>query len=542
MKLYHIRTLENLERYKNTWNSILEKNKNNNPFIEFLWVEKWWRYLGENHGIEIIVVEDSDKVIAFFPFKLSKVFNITMVEFIGYGDANYMDIIVSDADRERAIQFVVDELILTMPKCLFSLKGLLSSSPTTNMLSLYLERKKLDFAKFSIVAPYINMQSVELEPYINKRRKLHGLDRKEKKLHSLGVIRVAPIDLSKIEEVFSLHDKQWKHKIDTSYFKNNEHKKLHASLLRTKQVSMQAIVEGLFLGNQMIAYSYGLLCRGRYHRYMTGYDEDYGLFGPGTILDKELIFNSKDKAIQLFDLSPGYESYKFNWNTGVDYSNNFLFSSTDWKTKMLLQFYKGKEQLNFILKKNSKLVVSLVEFIGNKSSFIKNAGLRDWIKASKNLVSKIYSQKSINVYQQSYGQSEVANYRLTNYQETKNCHHDIKKINKRYFNGFFPYTDPSVSTFWVHQEAIRAEEVGYLEQLPKDSAFIADWQIHKLSNFCSYLREDQNVKEIFLYTTKSDHIIEKHLEQLGFEHKNRIKKRSVFSKSKTFVLPPPVKK
>ena len=124
MKLYHIRTLENLERYKNTWDSILEKNKNNNPFIEFLWIEKWWRCLGENHGIEIIVVEDNDHVIAFFPFQISIVFDITLIEFVGCKDANYMDIVVCDADRERTIQFVFNELITSMPKCIFNLHGL----------------------------------------------------------------------------------------------------------------------------------------------------------------------------------------------------------------------------------------------------------------------------------------------------------------------------------------------------------------------------------------------------------------------------------
>ncbi len=543
MKLYHIRTLENLERYKNTWDAILENNQNNNPFIEYQWVENWWRYLGEDHGIEIIAVESDEKVIAFFPLQFSRVFNTTLVEFIGRAEASYMDIIVSNDNRERAIQYVFDELIMSMPKCIFNLHGLLSSSPTTNMLNLYLERKKVDFAKFSIVTPYINIQSVDLEPFMNKRRKLHGLDRKEKRLRYLGDIKVRTmIDQDEIKDVFSLHDKQWKRKIDTSHFKNETYKKLHSSMLSTSDGPMEAKVEGLYLDNQMIAFSYGFLCRGKYHRYMTGYDEDYELYSPGTLLDKELIANSKNKSIQHFDLSPGYEPYKFEWNTGVDYTNNFLFCSSDWKTMMILQFYKGKEHLNVMVKKNSNTVLSLFDFIGQKSSFIKNAKLRDWLAASSNLFSKIYSKKSIDVYQQSNGQSEVANYQLTRYQETKKNHHDVQKVNKRYYNGFYPYSDPSVSTFWVHSEAIRSDEVGYLAPLPKESAFIADWQIHKLSNFCSFLRENQNVKEIFLYTVKSDPVVEKHLQQLGFEHKNRIKKTSVFSKSKTFVLPPPVKK
>jgi len=541
MKLYHIRTLDHLKRYKETWDHILEVNRNTNPFIEFQWVENWWRHLGGNLGVEMIVVEEDENVIAFFPFQFTSKWNSTLIEFIGRGEANYMDIIVYDLKREETIQFVFDELIDSMPNCIFNLHGLLSSSPTTNLLTLYLKKKRYDMAVFSIVTPFINMESVELEPYMKKRRKIHGLDRTEKRLRYLGEVQVAESDSSEMNHVFTLHDKQWKKTLHNSRFTDEAHKKFYSSLLTSTDGPLQAKVEGLYLDNQMIAFSYGFLCRGRYHRYVTGHDDDYGIYGPGTILDKELISSSRNKFIRIFDLSPGYESYKFEWNTGVDYSNNFLFSSNEWKTKLILQLFKGKGYLNVAIKKNHKMVLSTFEFIGKKLYFIKNAKFQDWMRASKNLVGKIYAKKTIDVYQQSHGPAEEMDYQMTIYPEAKKHDHDLQKINKRYFNGFTPYTDPSISTFWIHPKVIRADEVGYLEPLPKDSAFIAEWQTHKLSNICSFLRGNQKVKEIFLYTEKQDKVVMKHLEQLGFIHVNRIKKTSVFSKSTIQIIEPSVK-
>ncbi|MFX3673891.1 MAG: GNAT family N-acetyltransferase [Paenisporosarcina sp.] len=541
MKLYHVRTLDHLKRYKETWDHILEANRNNNPFIEFPWVENWWRYLGGNRGIEIIVVEDNENVIAFFPFQITSMMNITLIEFIGRGDANYMDIVVYNHEREKTIKFVLDELMDSMPKCIFNLHGLLSSSPTTNMLNLYLKKKKCEASIFSVVTPFINMESVELEPYLKKRRKIHGLDRTERRLRYLGAIKVTTCDSTEIERVFSLHNKHWKQNIDTSQFTEEAHKQFYSSMLKITDNPLQAKVECLYLDDQMIAFSYGFLCRGRYHRYVTGHDDDYGLYSPGTILDKELISNSQNKSIRIFDLSIGYEPYKFEWNTGVDYSNTFLFSSTDWKTKMMYQFFKGKGYLNVALKKNHKMVLSTLGFIGKKLYFIENAKFRDWVKASKKLAGKIYSQKSIDVYQQSQGLAKVMDYKLTKYPEAKKHDHDLQRVNKRYFNGFIPYSDESVSTFWIHSKVIRADEVGYLEPLPKESVFITGWQIHKLSNICSFLRGEQDVKEIFLYTSKQDNVVTKHLQQLGFIHRNRIKKTSVFSKTKIHVSSPTVK-
>ncbi|MBW9234721.1 GNAT family N-acetyltransferase, partial [Leptospira santarosai] len=92
-----------------------------------------------------------------------------------------------------------------------------------------------------------------------------------------------------------------------------------------------------YLDDQMIAFSYVFECRGRHICYMNGHDPDYSLYGPGTILDKELITRSQNNDLRIYDLSIGYDHYKFDWNTGVDYTNNFLFSSNEWQTQMVFQ-------------------------------------------------------------------------------------------------------------------------------------------------------------------------------------------------------------
>ena len=538
MKLTNIRTLEQLTTYKETWDHILEVNQNNNPFIEFQWVENWWRYLGGNRSIEVIVVEKNDNVIAFFPFQFSRKWNTTVVEFIGRGEANYMDIIVHNYEREETIKFVFDELMEKMPNCIFNLHGLLSSSHTTDMLNLYLAKRKCKPTIFSVVTPFIKMESIHQVDYMKKRRKLHGLDRREKRLRYLGEIKVETSDPREIKNVFDLHDKRWKQKLDTSHFTDEAHRAFYSALVNIKDGPMQAKLEGLYLDNQMIAFSYGFRCRGRYTVYVVGHDDDYGIYGPGSILDKELIGSSGTQSIKIFDLSIGFEPYKFEWNTGVDYTNNFMFSSSGWKleTKLMFQLIKSKGQIKATIKKNYKIVLFKREFIGQKLYFIKHAKFKDWFKLIRRLSGKIYSRKSINIYQQSHGDNEVADFKKLVYPEAKKKHYDVKQINKRYYRGFIPYSDPYMSMFWIHPKLIRVDEVDYLQPLPKYSAFIAEWQIHKLSSICSFLREDKKVKDIFLYTSKEDSIVRRHLKQLGFNYVKSIKKTCVFSKSTTQVL------
>ena len=77
----------------------------------------------------------------------------------------------------------------------------------------------------------------------------------------------------------------------------------------------------------MIAFNYGFNCRGRYLGYVLGYDDDFETFGPGRILEKEKILQCKNGNERVFDLSIGYETYKFEWNTHLDYTRKMIFSS-----------------------------------------------------------------------------------------------------------------------------------------------------------------------------------------------------------------------
>jgi hypothetical protein len=320
--------------------------------------------------------------------------------------------------------------------------------------------------------------------------------------------------------------------MDATNFTDEDHQNFYSALLNCEEGPMKANVEGLYLDDQMIAFSYVFKCRGRHICYMNGHDPDYSLYGPGTILDKELITRSQNNDLRIYDLSIGYDPYKFDWNTGVDYTNNFLFSSNEWQTQMVFQLIKGKGYVKEILKKNYKVLLFRNEFLGKNLHFFRNASFRDWIKAFHSQVGKVYSQKSVEIYQQTQGTEDSLDYQMLIYPEARKRHHDRSKRINSFYNGS-RHMGSNVSMFWVHPNVIRVDEVDYLQELPKNSAYIAEWQIHKLSSVCSFLRKDNGVQDIFLHTTKKDEVTTKHLKQLGFTHVSCIKKRNLLFKPST---------
>ena len=543
MKFHSIQTLGELFPYQKIWDHILEVNQNTNPFIEFPWIENWWKYLGEGKDIEIIVVEKNENVIGFFPFRFTPKWNSIVVEFIGRGEANYMDFIVYDEEREETIKFVFDELIGSKSNYIFNLHGLLSSSPSTSMLINYLAISNCEPTISSVVTPFINTESLDLTDYMKKRRKLHGLDRRDKRLRNLGEVKLAQCADSEMDQVFTIHDKHWEQKKDTSQFTKYTHKKFYKALLNVTESPMQVKVECLYLENKMLAFSYGYICRGRYIGYVIGHDDDYGIYGPGTLMDKELIFKSQFESIRKFDLSIGYEPYKFEWSNGVDYTNNFMFSSKAWQIQIVFQIIRSKRKIIDTMKQNYKLVLFIREYIGGKLYFIKHSKFQDWLGAVVKLGQKIYSTKSIDVYQQKEGYvDEIADFHLLVHPEVVKRQYDLRRINRRFYNGFLPYSDRSLSMFWVHPKSIRVDEVDLLEPLPKQSVFIEEWQTQQLANICTFLRQEKKTKEIYLYTTKQEEHVKRNLQRLGFKHVKSARKTFWFFKSTTQVTTYPTVK
>ncbi|MGB3103017.1 MAG: hypothetical protein WBB56_13995, partial [Psychrobacillus psychrotolerans] len=110
MKLISIKSYTHLEVYEEDWNKITGDNKNTNPFIEYQFVYNWWKILGAQENVEILAVQEHNRIIAFFPFQFQKKWFGYIAHFLALGITNYMDIIARKSDVSRTIMFALDEV------------------------------------------------------------------------------------------------------------------------------------------------------------------------------------------------------------------------------------------------------------------------------------------------------------------------------------------------------------------------------------------------------------------------------------------------
>jgi len=239
--------MEELESYKSTWSEILEREKNNNPFIEFEWVSTWWTTLGVNDNVEIYIVEHEGMAVAFFPFVRSKRFGgIHHFSFIGQGFATYMEVIAVKQWKEPSIGYLLKELSRKYERFILELHGLLESKNTSQILEKYAIEHRVPHSIFRAVTPYIDFHSIKLEDFLHKyRKKFKSIQRREKKLKALGYVTFQAVHRERIAGMFDLFERRWHKKIDKSRFTEQQTRRFFECLTKEKCNALRVEVDSL---------------------------------------------------------------------------------------------------------------------------------------------------------------------------------------------------------------------------------------------------------------------------------------------------------
>ncbi|WP_186321469.1 GNAT family N-acetyltransferase [Bacillus sp. FJAT-22090] len=549
MELLVITSMEQLSDYEKEWNFILEETQNTNPFIEFGWVYNWWKHLGEDKNVEILAVRENQHIIAFFPFIYSKTSMIFTYSFIGFGQANYMNVIGYDHSLEFVIEFVIEQIISKRKHVIFNLHGLLKSTASPGKLEVFLRKKKFSYSVHRVITPWINLEKIQMDEYIRKRQKLHRLDKREKRLHQSGTIEVLPAGSEIMDEVFKIYEKRWKKKHDTSSF--TKEKDFFRALSKLQNGSVITEIDGLYIDGNMIAFNYGFTCRGKYLGYILAYDNDFESFSPGRILEKEKIQQCSERNIGIFDLSIGYESYKFDWNTDVDYTLKMIFSTNSLIVKTIRRFLSMKERIISRIKLKQSIVLIKRNKIGKiifvlKNIFKKENSKEAWMEIQsmmKRIGKFLFEWKHYTIYEIARkGTPEVQEHTFNELklkdalQNPKIAKFHMKEIcTKKYrsHRGYYQNDNLKVEDiFWINEKVIRIDELDYLKDFRKSTVVIENWKLDNLVEICSFVKKQSKANKIVVYVRSNSRKERVELEKIGFTVYQHIERKTFFGYSK----------
>ncbi|MGY4797129.1 GNAT family N-acetyltransferase [Lysinibacillus fusiformis] len=477
-----ITTIEELEPYRSTWSGILEKEHNNNPFIEYEWISTWWATLGVQENVEIYIVEHQGVAVAFFPLVHCIRFGtIHYFSFLGQGFATYMEVIADKEWLEHSITFLLKEFSRKYKRYLIVLHGLVESKKTSQELEKYAIEYQMPHSIFRTVTSYIDFQSITIDTFLQKhRKKFKSLKRRENKLKSLGHVVFQEVNPNYLQDMFTLFTRRWQKKIDKSGFTEKQTRLFYERLAKTNSKVLRVEVDSLQFERQWIAFTIDLCCRERNFCQAMGHEPDFNLFGPGRLIEKENMLKAHQSGYRYYDLGSGYEPYKFEWYTHIDFTRKFVMSTKGVKERNIRLWMVIRDRLKGLLTNNHQLVKLKRDRLGELRYFLKHANTKDWLRAVTKMFQRILSVHILDVYIAEQKQdSEKVRFQELPMKDIMTMKERANNVADLY-KGYRLFADGDQVIYKRHDKTATEETVDYSYELSDNMSFIKEYDSRRL--------------------------------------------------------------
>ena len=356
--------ISKLQSYEDEWNSILEENKNNNPFLEQSYIKKYWRYFHQNKQLFILVLRKNQEIIGFCPLMKKKRFLYNQISFIGRCHCRYMDFIIRDKFRKEALENFLCFLKNMKGSFILDLWGIEEKSGNVSILSNLLKGSRYYYK--SIEGRFININS-DFNDFFNSRKKhksIRLIKSKGMKLKKLGILTYENIGKENFDYTFSLHDKRWLKKLNGSSYSKEDTREFLKDLILDKSLPFKAEIKALLLNKKIIAFGYIFKYRDRFLFYRICHDDDFGIFSPGFLLSCILIEDAFHDEYKIFDFCTGYERFKEEWTDDKSNIFSFIIPSGAYGADIFYFLFLSAFRLRNLLKKSKFLVNFKKKWLG----------------------------------------------------------------------------------------------------------------------------------------------------------------------------------
>ena len=334
--MHRIRTLDELDDLEEHWRKLDRIEGGTSVFQSWSWNRTWCDYVLptlKDASLDVRVLEDAGgKVLAILPFFEEPLLGpfASIVQFLGHKMSFHNDILLAEpSDVELA-----DRVI----------QALLRSLGLANLLHLRHLYEDSVFTKRLLARDLLDLQCPRLwlrtdSTIVDQRTRLGSSRRKSLRLAENRMRRQfdmqfcvkSGVDCSEaFDEFLDLHSQRFDSKGKESLLTAANAEFLKAMTLILGREGTCEIVQ--LRGNDAtIAAALMMKDKSRYFFVNGGFDPAFARFSPMRVLLTETMRRAfDDLGCEIYELGPGYETYKYDWSPNVARNFSFCFGKGLW--------------------------------------------------------------------------------------------------------------------------------------------------------------------------------------------------------------------
>ncbi|MDD5005985.1 MAG: GNAT family N-acetyltransferase [Candidatus Omnitrophica bacterium] len=328
MRVQIITDYNEFKKLEQIWNEVLNRSNNNVFFLRHEWLSIWWEFCGDGHELFIILVWDSEELIAIAPLTVEKrkimpILSLKSLKFIAHGVSDYLDFIITK-NSDACFKIIFEQILDCREKwdCidLFYIRG---DSSNFRLFQKYVKEYKALSGSIKAVdsSVVINLEEYsDWFDYFGKMDKKYRSDinRQENRLNKLGNLifdRVKTYNegIEILSSFVKSHEKRWGAVFQRSQFSDSQSIERYSRLLEVLTNKNLLDFSYLKLNAIPIAFHFGYIYNKQFYYYTPTFNPEYSIFSPGKIMLKYLINKSFSERLRYFDLLRGTEEYKMIW-------------------------------------------------------------------------------------------------------------------------------------------------------------------------------------------------------------------------------------
>jgi len=345
MEIQEIREYESFLNLETEWNSLLSMTTEDTVFLRHEWFRCWWNAYGKEKEMLILLAREGEKLIGIAPLmKVSakiRNFSVSQIQFIENKDSPICDFIIPDRKEE-----VLEEILKNISKLnswdTISFGKIPRTSKNYLALNQVLRQKHKRF-KLDILSkiPFLSIHSTWSEFYSKKprhfKKEINYHANKIKELGKISVVENTSFSEKLFSDLLGVTEKSWKFEKGVAIDSDEETKNFFYNLTRVAAEKGWLSLWMLNSENKPVAMEYNLRYTGKVFALRGDYDERYQRFSPGNFLSFNMLKSYFSDNISIYELGPGFSSYKTQWANDVYETYSFtLFNKNVYS--LLLSF------------------------------------------------------------------------------------------------------------------------------------------------------------------------------------------------------------
>ena len=321
------------------WHQLNETARAGCLFLGPEWLEPWWKAFGGGaRELRVITVSEGEQLIGLWPLFVETVrpggVPVTRLAFLGDGatGCDYLDVLAARGREQEVLEACLKQ-VGELDWDLLDLDGMWRESPTALSLAQRFPSERAILAqgaglggpsaqvvrdgRIRYVCPNFALTGT-YDQYLQGLGRRENLKRREKWLNrqpgtSIECARTPEEAPAATARFFELHDARWAEDGGSDGLADDRFHAFHREAVQNLAARGWLRLYTLLAARRPVASVYGVVHRGKFLYYQSGYDPGWGNKSVGLVLLARTVSDAYAEGLTEFDFLRGNEGYKAQW-------------------------------------------------------------------------------------------------------------------------------------------------------------------------------------------------------------------------------------